>query len=169
MSELTGAVMLAQLGRLDGLVEGMRKNKRRIKEQIKDLKGIKFRRLNDEEGDSAICLMYSLDPAIDINVYVNALQAEGVGAAGVFNKGIPDWHIYSHWKHIIEKATPTPEGCPYSCPYHKGEPVEYSENMCPNTNALISRMIHLDIPPQMTEADCDMIAEGIRKVTQAMA
>lgn len=168
MSELTGAVMLAQLDRLDGLVDRMRENKHRIKRQIEDLRGIEFRRLNDAEGDTAICLMFSLQDGIDIHHYVDALKAEGIAAAGVFDKGIPDWHIYSHWKHVINKSTPTSEGCPYSCPYHKGEPVNYSVDMCPRTNLLLSRMVHLDIPPQMTDEDCDMIAAGIRKVTQAL-
>jgi hypothetical protein len=29
-------------------------------------------------------------------------------------------------------------------------------------------MVHLDIPSQLTEQDCDMIAEGIRKVATAL-
>jgi dTDP-4-amino-4,6-dideoxygalactose transaminase len=73
-----------------------------------------------------------------------------------------------HWKHIINQATPTTEGCPYTCPHHKGKPVEYREDMCPNTLALLSRTIHLDIPAQLTEEDCDQIATAIRKVAGAM-
>jgi DNA-directed RNA polymerase sigma subunit (sigma70/sigma32) len=38
--------MCAQLRKLDGLLAGMRKNKKRIKDQIKDIPGITFRRLN---------------------------------------------------------------------------------------------------------------------------
>ena len=38
MSELTGAVMLAQLGRLDGLLAGMRKNQKRIIDGIAGIK-----------------------------------------------------------------------------------------------------------------------------------
>ncbi|MCE5198737.1 DegT/DnrJ/EryC1/StrS family aminotransferase [bacterium] len=169
MSELTGAVMLAQLGKLDRLVSAMREHKNQIKKQISGLKGITFRKLNDEEGDTAICLMFMLDDASKVTPFVDALQAEGVGAAGVFNKGIPDWHIYSHWKHIIEKKTPTTEGCPYSCPHYKGDaPSRYSENMCPKTNEILSRTVHLDIPSQLTAEDCDMIALGIRKVAEAL-
>ena len=88
-------------------------------------------------------------------------------AACIFYKGIPDWHIYAHWKHIIEKVTATPEGCPYTCQFY-GKKVEYSPDMCPNTLDLLSRSIHLDIPPQMTDEDCDMIAHGIRKVAGAL-
>lgn len=167
MSELTGAVMLAQLDKLDGLLARMRRNKKQIKEQIKDLAGIKFRRIVDEEGDTAICLIFLLHDKAKVEPFAKALQAEGVSAAGVFDKGIPDWHVYHHWKHLMAKATPTPEGCPWSCGYYKGK-VEYHPDMCPNTMELLSRSIHLDIPAQLTEQDCDMIALGIRKVATAL-
>lgn len=169
MSELTGAVMLAQLGKLDALVGGMRRNQQRIIEQIQDIPGIRLRPLNDPDGDVGVCLMFYLDDAQKVQPFTEALQAEGVPAAGVFNSGIPDWHIYAHWKHVIEKKTPTPEGCPWSCPYHQGEPVEYSVDMNPKTLDTLSRVIHLDIPPQMSLEDCDMIAHGIRKVAAVLA
>jgi 8-amino-3,8-dideoxy-alpha-D-manno-octulosonate transaminase len=168
MSELTAAVMLAQFGKLDSLLAGMRRNKNRIKEQIRNLPGITFRKLHDAAGDVAICLIFMLDDLAKAQPFAEALQAEGIAAAGIFDKGIPDWHIYSHWKHIINKATPTPEGCPWTCPYHKGKPVEYSEDMCPKMLGYLARAIHLDIPPQMSEHDCDMIAAGIRKVAKVM-
>ena len=166
MSELAGAVALVQLRKLDGLLAGMRRNKKRIKDQIGDLP-ITFRRLNDVEGDTAIALIFYLPDSRITARFADALQAEGVGAACIFDKGIPDWHIYAHWKHIIEKVTATPEGCPYTCPYY-GKTVEYSPDMCPNTLDYLSRSIHIDIPPQMTEEDCDMIAKGITKVAKAM-
>jgi 8-amino-3,8-dideoxy-alpha-D-manno-octulosonate transaminase len=169
MSELTGAVMLAQLGKLDTLVGRMRRNQQRIVEQIRDIPGIRLRPLNDPHGDVAVCLMFYLDDSQKVQPFAEALKAEGVPAAGVFNSGIPDWHIYAHWKHVIEKKTPTPEGCPWSCPYHKGDPVEYSVDMNPQTLDYLSRVIHLDIPPQMSLEDCDMIAHGIRKVAAVLA
>jgi hypothetical protein len=45
--------------------------------------------------------------------------------------------------------------------------VEYSEEMNPNTLQYLHRSIHIDIPPQMTDQDCDMIAEGVNKVAKA--
>lgn len=167
MSELTGAVMLAQLGKLDTLLSQMRANKKRIKDQIKDLKGITFRKVYDDEGDTAICLMFMLDDKSKVQPFVEALNAEGVAAGGVYNSSIPDWHIYSHWEHIMSKATPTAEGCPYTCPHYKGKQ-EYSPDMCPNTLELLSKSIMMDIPAQMTEEDCDQIAKGIRKVAEAL-
>ncbi|GAI69474.1 unnamed protein product, partial [marine sediment metagenome] len=65
MAELIGAVARVQLRRLDGLIKRMRKNKERIKDAISDIEEIKFRRLNDPEGDTAIALFFSL-PTVEL-------------------------------------------------------------------------------------------------------
>jgi 8-amino-3,8-dideoxy-alpha-D-manno-octulosonate transaminase len=169
MSELTGAVMIAQLGRLDGLIGRMRHAQKMIVDGIKDAKGIKIRPVNDPAGDVAVCLMFYLDNQEKVSPFVEALQAEGVNATGVFNSGIPDWHIYAHWKHVIHQMTPNEIKCPWSCPYHKGDPVQYSEDMNPNTLEYLGRVVHLDIPAQLTDGDCDMIAHAIRKVAAELA
>lgn len=169
MSEITGAIMLAQLEKLDGLNEAMRSHQHRIISQIKDTKGIKVRPVNDPDGDTGICLMFYLDKKEKVKGFSEALNAEGVNAAGVFNSGIPDWHIYAHWKHVIEKKTPTIEGCPWTCPYHEGKEVEYTVDMNPNTLEYLGRIIHLDIPALLTDEDCDMIAKAINKVAEELA
>lgn len=171
MSELAGAVMLAQLGKLDRLNAAMRSHQRRIIEQIKDTKGIKVRPCNDPEGDTGICLMFYLDAPEKVAPFCEALKAEGVEASGVFNSGIPDWHIYAHWKHILHKKTSSDVCCPYECPYHvkNPEPVEYAEDMNPHTLEYLGKVVHLDIPAQMTDEDCDMIAKAINKVAEVFA
>lgn len=170
MSELHGAVALAQLRKLDTLLDGMRKNKKRIKDQISDIPGLTFRKLNDEAGDTAICLVFFLKDAATTQKFAEALEAEGVEAGCIYSKGVPDWHVYAHWKMIMDKVTATPEGCPYTCHYYteRGGKAEYSPDMCPQTLELLSRTIHLDIPPQMTEEDCDLTAKAIRKVANAL-
>jgi len=172
MSELAGAVMCAQLRKLDGLNALMRDHQKRIINQIKDTKGIKVRPCNDPEGDTGICLMFYLDSAEKVGPFCEALQAEGVNAAGVFNSGIPDWHIYAHWKHVIQKKASNEICCPWDCPYHEKKnaaPVEYAEDMNPKTLEYLGRVVHLDIPAQMTDEDCDMIAKAINKVAAVLA
>ena len=80
MSELTGAVMLAQLGKLDKLLSLMRRNQKIIINKIKDTKGIKVRPVNDPEGDTGICLMFFLDDKSKVQEFPEALKAEGVDA-----------------------------------------------------------------------------------------
>ena len=123
MGELTGAVMLAQLRRLDKLLARMRKNQKRILSQIEGTRGIRPRPVHDPNGDTGVCIMFYLDSPERVPGFVDALSAEGAEAAGVYNAGIPDWHIYAHWTHIMQKSTPTSEGCPWTCPYHKSKTV----------------------------------------------
>jgi 8-amino-3,8-dideoxy-alpha-D-manno-octulosonate transaminase len=55
MSELHGAIMLAQLDRLPELLTDMGRRKATLKDAIKDVatrKGISFRTINDPEGDT---------------------------------------------------------------------------------------------------------------------
>ena len=65
MSELTGAVALAQFGKLDTIVSRMRANKRRVKDGIAELagKGVEFREVTDAAGDTAVCLIFYLPEA----------------------------------------------------------------------------------------------------------
>ena len=168
MAELIGAVMRAQIKKLDNLNNLMRRNQKRIINGIKNNSKIEMRPVNDPEGDTGICLMFYLKEKEKVLEFVEALKAEGVDASGVYNSGIPDWHIYSHWKHIIEKKTPTEEGCPWTCPYHKGKEIRYSADMNPKTLEYLSKVIHINIPPQMTLDDCDMITKAINKVAEAL-
>jgi hypothetical protein len=102
-------------------------------------------------------------------MFAAALNAEGVGASSLNDKTVPDWHVYNHWDMILKKWTATPEGCPYTCHYytHKGGKIEYSPEMNPKTLEYLGRSVHIDIPAQLTDQDCDMISESILKVANA--
>ncbi len=168
MSETAGAIGLAQFRRLPGLLERMRRNKARICAGLADLpaKGIVPRRQNDPEGDTGICVMFMV-PTVELcEKFVRALAAEGVDVMHPYHRDIPDWHVAHHWRQLIEQVTPTPEGYPFRDPARKGAPVSY-DNLCPRTADLLGRAVHINVPPQMTEQDCDMIAEAVRKVADA--
>lgn len=178
MSELSGAVLLAQLKKLDKLLSLMRRNQKIIINGINEIKGIKVRPVNDPEGDVGICVIFYLPKEEIVDEFVKALQAEGIAVSGrskigitpkKSSKGVPDWHIYSYWDHVIEKATPTKEGCPYTCPYYKGNaPDNYSKDMCPKMLQYLNRSVHLDVPAKLSKEDCKMIVKGIRKVAGAL-
>jgi dTDP-4-amino-4,6-dideoxygalactose transaminase len=167
MGELAGAVALAQLRKLDGLLGRMRVNKSRIKNQILDL-GLEFRRLNDDHGDTAIALIFYLPTGADTAQFAKAMRAEGIPTSALFDSSIPDWHVYAHWRHLIDKTTATAKGCPYTCAFYQGPEPRYTADMCPKTLELLGRTIHINIPPQLTEEDCDLIALAVRKVTHAL-
>ncbi len=178
MSELTGAVMLAQFRKLDRLLAEMRRNQKIILEGIVDIPGITPRPVNDPEGDTGVCVIFYLPDSSVVGQFTTALQAEGIAAAArsriaaadtAAHDVMPDWHVYDSWDHVINQATPTPDGCPYTCPHYKGDtPSKYSKTMAPKTLEYLNRSVHIDIPSQMTEEDCRMVVKGIQKVAAAL-
>ena len=60
MSELEGAVALAQIRKTDAMLAGYRRAKKLIKDGIDKSPCVQFRRLTDEQGDTAICLILFL-------------------------------------------------------------------------------------------------------------
>ncbi len=167
MNEISGALGLVQLKKLDGLLAKMWSYKAKIKEATREFLGIQFRRIPDEDGDTGICLMFFLPTVEKAKEIATALRAEGVIAGTWYSKDVPDWHVYAHWKHILQKKATNRVGCPYTCPYYKGS-VEYSEDMCPKTLDYLGRVIHMNISPMLTKEDVEQIIYGMRKVFKAL-
>lgn len=163
MSEVTGALALVQLSRVEDLLGRMRANKAMIKSRIEPRQGLHFRTIHDEEGDAAVCLVFYLPDADTAKRFGEALRAEGVGAGTMYDQGIPDRHIYNAWAEVLEYPTDVQRGCPFTCPMYKGK-VSYSKDMCPQTLGYLGRTIHINISPLLTIDDCNAIILGINKV-----
>jgi 8-amino-3,8-dideoxy-alpha-D-manno-octulosonate transaminase len=166
MSELQGAVALAQIRKTDVMLAGYRHAHRRIKEAIQRVPGLSFRRVPDESGDTCICLIMFLKDAETTQKVMHAMQAEGVPAGGIYDKKVRDWHIYSYWDHIMQKKHVASDGLPWSGLKDDEQP-HYAKEMCPKTLDFLSRAIMIDINWQYSDEDCDNIAAGINKALLA--
>lgn len=167
MSELEGAVALAQIRKTDDMLAGYRRAKKRIKDAIEDFSGLEYRRLTDAQGDTAICLVMFLPDADVTRRAIEAMQAEGVPVGGIYDSKVRDWHIYSYWEHILEKKTVAQDGLPWSAVPAEELP-HYSRKMCPRTLDLLSRAAMLDINYNYSDQDCDAIAAGVNKALRAL-
>ena len=151
-SELQGAVARVQLTRLDGLLERMRANQRRLAERIESLPGLTLRRGNDDGGDAGICLIAFAGSSTLATEAVEALKAEGVLAMRIYDPTFPDLHIYPYWApvlaHLNEKGAPAPD--------------------CPRTLELLERTIHVDLSPLLEETDVDELALAFEKVARGI-
>jgi dTDP-4-amino-4,6-dideoxygalactose transaminase len=139
MTELTAAVLLAQLPKLTAIRSRLHANKRRFKAGISDLPGVEFRELPDPEGELATLLTVFL-PTEEVARQV----ARELGTRVVADSG---WHVYSNMEQILEMRTITPEQCPFTCPFYtaRGGEVEYHKGMLPQTDGLLSRAINIAI------------------------
>jgi 8-amino-3,8-dideoxy-alpha-D-manno-octulosonate transaminase len=101
MTELQAAVALAQLRKLDAIIEAQLRRKVALKEALRS-EGlpISFRDLPDPGGDNGDTLFFYCDDA-----HVAARVAEALAGAGVGTKNIPDaldWHFAGQWTHMLE-------------------------------------------------------------------
>lgn len=168
MPELSGAVALVQLGRLDALIEAMRDRKRALKEGIADAlarAGGRFRTLADPDGDTAIALIFFMPTAELTARTIEALRAENIGAGYMYRPDHVDYHVYAHWSPILAQRAWTPLGGPWRW----SEPVEYHAQMCPTTLDLLGRAVHLDVNPLLTSEDVEETIAGLTKVLNTLA
>lgn len=167
MSELQGAVALAQIRRAGLFLQGYRRAKRAIIGHLRLPDAVKLQRVADPRGDASICLTLYLPSVAAAKWALSALQAEGVPAGGIYDHKVKDWHIYSYWEHILEKKSAARDGLPWSG-VPAAELPKYSANMCPRTLDYLARAVMIEVQWQYSLADCKAIANGINKVLAAL-
>jgi dTDP-4-amino-4,6-dideoxygalactose transaminase len=137
MTELSGAVLLAQLRKLDLITSHLRSNKAIVKDILQEVPMIDYRTLTDAPGDLATHLVTVL-PSKAIAHEV----AREVGALPLSESG---WHTYSKMNHLLEKRTATGKGCPFDCSDPAHDHGEYYAGMLPRTDDLLERSISIGI------------------------
>ncbi len=139
MTELSAAVLLAQLKKADMMKKLLKEKKKRFKEGIKDIKGLSFRDLPDPEGELGTLLTVFLPDEKTARKIGDALGCGVVADSG--------WHVYNNMEHVLGQMVVDSTGCPFTCPYYRerGGSMEYSRGMLPRTDALISRAINISI------------------------
>ncbi len=137
MNELGAAVLLVQLKKMDIIKKTLREKYLKFKKGIEDLDGIEFRRLPDPEGQ-----MHTVLTVLLPNEKIARIVGKELDCGVVIDAG---WHVYNNMEHVLEKKVPTKEGCPFTCPYYKGETVEYHKGMLPKTDSILNRAINISI------------------------
>jgi dTDP-4-amino-4,6-dideoxygalactose transaminase len=168
MPELLAAVALVQLRRLNGLLTDMRVRKNMIKENIASLarqKGVEFRVMNDPEGDAAIAIIFFVPDAGRAKPVATALNEEGLPSFVMYSPDATDYHVYPHWSPIMHQRTWTSESGPWK--NHPRE-IRYNLEMCPRTLSLLSRAVHIDVSPDLTNSNVEEISEALIKVLGAV-
>jgi 8-amino-3,8-dideoxy-alpha-D-manno-octulosonate transaminase len=172
MSELQGAILLVQLSRLEELLASMRARKSQLKQIVAErleAKGVRFRTINDVEGDTSLALVFFLpDPARTEEV-VSALADEKVPAWRLYQemRYLPndhiDLHAYPAWTPILDKRTWSREGGPWR--WHPRQ-IEYGEGDCPRTMDLLRRAVQIDVSPELSPEQVEQMGATIAAVIE---
>jgi len=159
MSEMAGAIGLAQLRKLDRINKSTRRNYFQLRKETRLPKGVRWTEPNDPEG---LC-GYKAPLLFDSVKLAEKVIKAGIGLGGLAGggaQGARDWHFYWYWEHILDQKTATKEGCPFKCPHVKHLPT-YSQNMCPRTKNIMMRVGLISIEPNETKADISRRAKEL--------
>ena len=163
MSDLNGALVLAQLRKRDGILARLREVKKRMVAGIGDVKNIQLQDVPDAEGDCSTSLVFFVESSELAKNVAAGLRDEGMAAGSIFDKGIPDRHIYYHWDYIMEKRSPDVYGHPWTDAARPCQ-VEYTRDMCPRSIDLLSRTVSIPLTQRMSDRHVDSCICAIAKV-----
>jgi len=123
MNELTAAVGLAQLSKIDRIVDTLRQKRTKLKSLISKADGFKFRTLNDPEGDCAtVCtvIFNTREQAVKVS---KALGSKTVDQSG--------WHVYANMEHVLNHLK------------NIGQP--HTKGSYPKTDDILSRAMNISV------------------------
>jgi dTDP-4-amino-4,6-dideoxygalactose transaminase len=123
MNEITGALALAQLRKIDLIIAALREKKRKFKDQIADIPGMHFRKLNDASGECGTLLTVLFDDARRAASVAGALGTKTVAKSG--------WHVYANMEHVNQ--------------YLKEQGQPCGKGAYPRTDDVLSRAINLSV------------------------
>jgi dTDP-4-amino-4,6-dideoxygalactose transaminase len=161
MSELTAAMALAQLRKLDAIRNHCRALQARIVSQIADAPGFELRRIPDPEGDSGFEIYQLCESHKTAEAFRDRLNALNVNCQKMTG-------TYCHYAREYCRHAHTPS----ASPFHGFEawPAEgYRPEDFPRTEDLASRFIALPLGVLYTEDDADYIAQCVRAVANELS
>jgi dTDP-4-amino-4,6-dideoxygalactose transaminase len=163
MNELTAAVALAQLPKVENTVNIMRKLGDMLTGMISDIPGILPAPVTPG-GKHSYWIYPTKITGYDPKLFVKALNAEGLDV-GCGYTGKP---IYSCSAALAEKKTFGNSSFPFDSHYTDRK-IDYSEGLCPVAEAELPMTAIFRIYESWTEEDIQDVAAAFRKVAEGLA
>lgn len=159
MTELQGAVGIAQLNKLQWICEQRRKHADRLAEALQDVEGVYPPQLT--EGGIQSCWFFLFRLSVEhlndsVDKFVEALNAEGIPCV----RGYVPKPVYMQPMFQNKVAYP---GSHY--PFNLSD-VSYDAGICPDAESLLQTSVRINISEFYIDEDIEDIINGIRKVAQ---
>ncbi len=162
MMELQGAIGLAQLAKLDGMVATQQRHKKLLKEAAAAIPGVSFRHLVDEAGDSATFFAFLLSDAEQCRRVNDSLRRDGCGATCFAENS---WHYYPRWEHLLAGKSLTSSGYPFNEPGGRRR-VVYDPKLLPQSASILERTLVLQVMLKMDVARLDTICQALARAAK---
>lgn len=150
MMELQGAIGLAQLRKLSGVVEAQRRNRDRLWEAISDLAGVEPRTVPSGSYETADALVFLVpDSRMALQCRKELLEV------GLATKILPEaytWHFAGTWRHMPELVAA-----------HGGD----LHSAFPQSHAILSRAVSLPVGVNMADDVPCRARQAIARATRS--
>lgn len=138
LGEINAGIGLAQMRKLPWILEQNRKNKKYIKDKLKEIDGLTFRKLADETGDSATFINFFVPTRAQAEKLFKQFAADGVG--GIANWYTNMYHFINQWDHIKELKFPSKLAI-----HDLGSSQDYNNMSLPKSEEVLSRLVCIGI------------------------
>lgn len=158
IGEFTGAILRAQLQRLDDILVDLRKNKAIVMNELKDI--LKFAPSHDIEGDCGTTLAFRFDTEEETIKFV---QSGGIRGVIPINTGK---HVYTNWTPVMGKRGALhPLMDPFKMEVNKDLNHNYTMDMCEKTLDLLKRTVYISVNPDWNESDIQNVITSCKNAT----
>ena len=123
MNELTAAVALAQFQKLEYIINTLQEKRKLLKKLMGNIEGVRFRTLNDSDGDCATLCTVIFDSREQAVRVTKALGSKTIDQSG--------WHVYSNMEHVLN--------------YLKQAGQPHTKGSYPKTDDILSRSMNISI------------------------
>ncbi len=167
-NELQGAFMRAQLSRMDGIIEDLRRVKKTVVDALSDIPVLRTIPSNDPSGELATTLAFNFDTEEQAIKFEKAILDAGKKTA-TWRPINSDKHVYINWTPILEhRGAHCDELNPFLMEANKGLQMDYSVDMLPQTLDILKRTVYMDIHCDWDEAKIQEIITDIRNAGKSL-
>jgi 8-amino-3,8-dideoxy-alpha-D-manno-octulosonate transaminase len=160
ISELQAAVGLAQIKRVDHILDTQRKNHSILKNYLEQIPEVSFRQIHDPAGDSCSFLSWFLPTEELTRAAIKEMAA--LKQAGNFYWFDNNWHYIKKWDHLKNSITLNKLH-----PEHRAAVINAATKAFPVSDAIMSRCVSTSISLLWTEEQLkqkgEAMQEAIRK------
>ncbi|GGF54391.1 8-amino-3,8-dideoxy-alpha-D-manno-octulosonate transaminase [Azorhizobium oxalatiphilum] len=139
VSEVTGAILHAQLPRLDPWVRRMKKRRKIMADVLSRSKAFRVSPHNDPEDGAGLTIVF--DRAAEAKSFASKRR----GVERLIDTGR---HVYTNWIPVMTRRTHNDRLNPYDWAQRE---IEYSEDTCPRSLDILARTCRVSLGPQFPE------------------
>ena len=162
MSEFTGAVLGAQLLKLNSMIAQLRRNAETIYDGISTLPGIRLRHRPDPEGDIGHAVYFETKDKTACDRCIKELRKLKVPASTLGGSV-----LLPIAESVVNKRTRHPDLPSFNSP--EGKSIEYGPDSCRQTLEIFDRFVQVRIGAKYTQRINGYIIDAIRQVYNSLA